>query len=337
MSHLRHVVFGVSFVSAMSWSGLSLAADPATAQALFDDAKKLSAAGRWAEACPKLEESQRLDPGIGTAFHLATCHEHVGRTATAWSEYLDVAASARSAGQPAREKAARDRAAALEPTLSRMTLTVANDAPGLVVTRDGAEVGRGQWGVPVPLDPGAYTLAARAPQKKGWEKIVRLLADGRTVQVAVPALADDADAAAPAVVAPPAISPPAPSEASGPPPTEGERGNGQRIAGASLVIVGLAGVGVGTLFGFLSRSKHDDADPHCDGSNRCDAAGLGLRDDAFRDGTISTVAFAAGGAAALTGAILWLAAPKDTSSRTGLRAVPSVGTNAAGLTLQGRW
>src|SRR5262245_13566973 len=39
------------------------AGDKATAQALFDQGKQLAAAGKVSDACPKFEESQRLDPG----------------------------------------------------------------------------------------------------------------------------------------------------------------------------------------------------------------------------------------------------------------------------------
>src|SRR4051812_5478245 len=76
----------------------------AVAQALFNDAKTLMQAGKYAEACPKLEESQRLGPAIGTQFNLAVCYEALGKMASAWSLYLDVAGVAKSTNQPEREK-----------------------------------------------------------------------------------------------------------------------------------------------------------------------------------------------------------------------------------------
>ena len=57
-------------------------ADPATvarAQALFDEALALMKAGKYAEACPKLEESDQLDPGMGTEYRLAECYESDGK------------------------------------------------------------------------------------------------------------------------------------------------------------------------------------------------------------------------------------------------------------------
>src|SRR5687767_5825288 len=93
------------------------AENAAAAESLFNEGKKLSTQGKWQEACLKFEESQRVDPGIGTLFQLANCHEKVGRTATAWAEFREVAASAKASGQGAREKVARERAAALENTI----------------------------------------------------------------------------------------------------------------------------------------------------------------------------------------------------------------------------
>src|SRR5687768_15625872 len=59
----------------------------ATAQALFDEGKKLLAQKRFAEACPKFETSQKLDPGGGTLLFVALCHKEVGKVATAWAEF----------------------------------------------------------------------------------------------------------------------------------------------------------------------------------------------------------------------------------------------------------
>jgi hypothetical protein len=61
----------------------ALAADPPAAQALFERGKTLLDQRRVDDACRAFEESQRLDPGIGTLFHLADCEERRGRTATA--------------------------------------------------------------------------------------------------------------------------------------------------------------------------------------------------------------------------------------------------------------
>ena len=113
--------------------------------------------------------------------------EHIGRTASAWAAFLDVAASAKTAGQGDRERVARGRASALEPKLSRMIYDIPSPAAGVDVKRDGTQVGHASWGTPVPIDPGAHEVAVTAPGKKAWTSRVTV-AVGASVKVAVPLL-----------------------------------------------------------------------------------------------------------------------------------------------------
>src|SRR5882724_1612678 len=134
-------VLGLS--SAFPGTARAQSGDSAVAQALFDRAKQLIAKGHAAEACPKLEESQRLEPRSGTLINLASCYEQTGRLASAWSKYVEATTSAKESGNSGREAVARQHAAALAPRLSKLTITVAptlKNLSGFEVTRDGVVV-----------------------------------------------------------------------------------------------------------------------------------------------------------------------------------------------------
>ncbi|MEI9950013.1 MAG: hypothetical protein WDO74_13790 [Pseudomonadota bacterium] len=42
----------------------------ATAEAVFEEGMRLIKQGKFAEACPKFEMSQRVEPGVGTMLYL---------------------------------------------------------------------------------------------------------------------------------------------------------------------------------------------------------------------------------------------------------------------------
>ena len=195
------------------------------------------AEGKFAKACPKLEESQRLDPAPGTQFKLGECFEQVGRTADTWALFLNVAAAAKSAGMPDPRRIARDRATALEPKLAKLVIVVTSPPPGIEVTRDGVAVGAAQWGSAVALDPGLHPITASAPGKEPWKGEVNVGEGGATVTV--PMLLDAA--------AKPAL------ETTAPPP-EPKKGLGtQRTLALVAAGVGVVGVGIGSVFGLADR------------------------------------------------------------------------------------
>lgn len=279
----------------------------AAAAALFEDGKRLMAEGKLAEACPKLAESQNLDPGMGTLFNLALCHEKSGRTASAWVGYREVAAMAKAAGQADREKVAHDKEAALEPKLTRLRITLKPGATGVAVKRDGAPVSPAILGTGVPVDPGKHVVSASAPGKDPWEASVTVDQPGQVVTVEVPPLAEKK--AAPATP-PPAIAPLAPPAA--PPPDAPAPRSWQRPVGFTAIGLGAVGLGLGTAFGFMAKSAQTTSNTsgNCDAqTNICNQAGVDQRAGAVNKGNAGTGLFIAGAVLAAGGVVLVATAP----------------------------
>ena len=325
---------------ACTWAAPALAADSAearaAAQVLFDQGKDLVKASKFAEACPKFEESQRLDPRIGTQFKLADCFEHIGRTASAWTNFVDVAASTKAAGQADREQVARDRASVLERKLSRVTVRVEGaTTPGLRVTRDGTDIGHPLWGTPVPTDPGEHRIEASAPGKITWKSTFSVSARASSSTVTVPVLADEPVAAKAPSDTPTAALVTPPSTAPASDQSEGSSGTGQRVAGGVLGAAGVAGIVVGSLFGAGAGSKLDESKKYCRTADLCTAEGLDLVSQARSSATISTIGFIGGGALLVGGLVVFLTAPSRAPRPPSARFLPLLAPGLAGATLQG--
>lgn len=345
---------GVAAIIALTLAAASLpafgqsASDKATAVSLFDEGKKLVKAGKYAEACGKFELSQKLDPGVGTLGSLADCYEKAGKTASAWQAWRETAAAAASKGQADREKYARDKAKALEPKVAHVTITVpaASHVPGLEVHLDGSP-GAILWEVAIPMDPGTHTIEARAPGRKTYATSIAVSPDGGATTVTIPPLDAESGTAPPiATTTPTTDTSPLTSPTTvattdtGAPPTATDAPtstwSSQKTAALAVGGVGVVGIVVGSIFGLRAKSKNDDANSNCrpDDPTRCTSTGVSLSDDAHSAATISTIAFIAGGAALVGGAVLWLTAPKEPSS-TNVGVGFGVANGGLGLTAQG--
>ena len=308
--------------------------DSAAAQTLFDEGKTQAKQGNFNIACPKFEESQRLEPSSGTLINLADCYEKQGRLAAAWATFLDAATSAHRAENFAREQVARERAQALGPLMPKIVITATNaDAlAGLVVTRDGRSIGQAQWGVPIPIDLGTHRVAASAPGRQPWEVEVTASTRGEVVKVVVPELA----------VEPPLAAGPRP--AGGPPngsrsdarphdPSAAQSSNSlgsQRVVAVAATGIGVIGVALGSTFGLISRSKHDEAQHDCTGSNCREQRGVDLKSQAIWTGNVSTVAFVVAAVGLGAGATLWFtASPRSAPTQ------PQAGVGLGGVFLRG--
>jgi hypothetical protein len=324
---------------ALLFSSRTLAGDAAAAQALFDEATGLMSHNRFAEACAKFEESQRQDPGIGTLYHFADCEDRLGKTATAWAAFREVAAEARALGETARALAADARVSAMKSRLPRLLIDPGAETGtfGLELYRDGRRIGAEEWGLAIPVDPGVHVVEARAPGKGTWTATASV-ADGAKAVVTVPLLASVGAAPPPVAEAPPAPPSAVTTTTSAEMPIS-HPGRGQRVAGIIIGAAGFVGLGVGGSLGIVSIVDHRSSDSNCTG-NVCNATGVAQRNDAQQAGTIATIGLSAGGVLLLAGIITYATAPSGyrapvTPAQAGFR--PHVAIGPGSVMLEGTW
>ena len=332
---LRSIVLGIVVVTLCPWLSAAHAqsdADRAAAQSLFDEAQELKEAGDFEAACKKFEASRALDPAPGTQLNLADCYERIGRTASAWVNFIEVAQVKK--GDKRRAAFAQKRADELKPRLTKLRIDVAVPVDGMVVKRGDVVVAEATWGALVPVDPGVFEISATAPGKLPWRRTVEVEEEGEEAEVEVPALVDDDTAGDDGDTD---------SDMPITPDGDDTDGSGQLIAGGVIVGLGTVGVVVGVAFTVIAHSTYDESKDWClaDEPNRCDAEGVALREDAQAAQTIYAVSFALGGAALVAGAVTMLVAPSADDSepddQIGMSLAPWAAPNGAGLQLTGRF
>lgn len=282
--------------------------DRALATMLFHEGRALMLEGRTAEACQKLEESQRLHAAGGTILNLALCHEQEGRLARSWGEFNDALAVARRDGRRDREVEATNHIRDLEPRLSRLTIVVppAAEVPGLTIERDGHEIGRAAWSTPIPVDGGEHVVRATATGREPFVAIIVIgkESDARTVEITVlatPVPVVRAPAApAPAAVATPQAAVFTPARL---------RLAGIAAAGAGVVLLGTAGYALAKA---LSAKDASNSDCFVDG---CDDSGLQQRNEAVSRGNLATILGVSGVVLVGAGAVLFYAGRRSSAPK----------------------
>ena len=284
--------------------------DPArAAQVAFEEGRRLADAGDFAGAARRFEESERLDPALGTVLNLANSYEHARRLASAWRAFHRGADDATALGEAKRARRALERAEALAPRLSTLVVRVHAPAEGEEVLVDDALVPAATWDAGLAVDGGVHRLRVRAPGRSEWTAEVTVAAEGEHADVAVPELAP-----APVEAPPPPISaeskvaplvPPGPT----PPPATNRLETALRIGGWASVGLGAVAAGVGVGFGLEARARWSDRQAQC-AYDHCNAAGYAMTDQARQAATRATVSFIVAGTALASGVSVLLLAPR---------------------------
>lgn len=312
----------------------------AAAEELFELGKKLHKEGKYLAAARKLEESQRLDAGVGTLLWLGESYKQAERLASAWASFREAASLAKAKGDDRRE-VAEQRAKALEGKISKLTvnLDAVADVVGLKVVRGKVALDVGMSGVPLPVDAGTYQLEVSAPGYETQRQSVTVPPGGEHVAVDVPALTPAAQPA-------PDKGDPGPAPDAQPPPDEAEGGLGAHYLsaiGLGAVAVVAAGLSIG--LSVHAAATDSAADEHCDGTACRDQEGVDLSDEAVLFANLATGGVVLAGAAAGAALILLLTAPSGeagaaeggAADAAGLSVWPALGPSFAGIFAGGRW
>lgn len=298
---------------------------------LFRDGRKLIQAGKLAEGCAKIEASERLESSVGALLNLGDCREKLGEMASAWAAFRAAEARAKHAGNDEKRRTeARRRAALIEPKLIHLVISIERPVDGLIVRRDGEPVDAALWGTPVPIDPGTYELLAEAPGFRPWKTTVTIDARLKRRAVAIPPLE-----VAPPPPPPPIVVAPVPAG------TEAavrrvaarrrETWTAPRKVAVGFAVAGAGALGAGAYFGLRARELDERSDRVCPAVMCGDDDGLRLNTEARTAAARANVLYAAGGAAAVTAAVLWLVGkPRETQIRPGA-------AGGFGVTLSGRF
>ncbi|MGE0400775.1 MAG: hypothetical protein AB7T06_28955 [Kofleriaceae bacterium] len=285
---------------------------------LFEQGRSLAAAGKYAEACEKFDESYVLDRAPGTALNYGDCLEKLGQLRRAW-QLFDAAAKDFARDNDGRAPYARTRADGVSTKLAAITVNVANPTvPGLVI-KIGDQVVTPAPQIEDRFEPGEIVITATAPGKQEFSTRANGLA-GSSVIVEIPAeLGGGANGAGPFA-----------DGASEVGPRDKKRVRLAFITGG----VGVATFATSLILGMSAKSKYDDGLEDCPEMNgKPTCATLEQKqvlDDASARANVATAFAVVGGVCIGVAAVIYFTAPRES-----LHVAPTATADSVGISLSG--
>lgn len=277
-------------------------AEIAAARELAKEGIKLAGAGNCAAAVEKFTRAEALYHAPTILGRLGECQVELGKL-VAGTENLRKVVLEDLGPRPAKAfVAAKERAKKVlekaEPRLAKLTIAVKGPADGAAqVKLDGEPLAASMIGAPTPVDPGAHKVHAAAEGFLEKEAEVTV-AEGKAESVEL------ALEKAPVKVVEPAPKPVV-AVAKAPPREPPSRAPVWVTLG-----IGVAGLAVGGGFGVAALLDKSSLDKAC-ANKACPASSQGDIDALHRDGTISTIGWAVGGAGLATALVLFLVTGRD--------------------------
>jgi len=275
-------------------------------------------AGDYRTASEKLEKAYAVLRVPSLGLWSARALVKLGKWVEGAERYTQIGQLGASSGNEAVQKRARADAeselAALTPKIPSITVQITGATLAEVsVQIDGAPIAQELLGEARPVNPGPHKVEGL---RNSEQAVLEL------------SLAESEHKPAVLVFHTPVAAAPLAAQTTAAPPPESDSHPGlgrQRTLALIAGGVGVVGIGVGTVFGFKSKSDHDEAEKYCTGSQCSDPRGVSAGNDAHAAGNVSTVAMIVGGVGLAGAAVLWFTAPHASAS-TSARLGVGVGT-----------
>ncbi len=257
------------------------------ARAAFGEGIELEKAGDFEGALAKFEETLSVKATPQVRFHVALCHEKLGRFVEAIEGYELAAKQAESEGTAAE---VAKRAPALAKELRARTPKLTVTAAGAAEIQIDAKTYAADDAKDVLVDPGPHVVIAIKGEKKVRKEISLEEGEDRTVtlQLGSGPLYDD-----------PAELPRVPEVSVDPDPHKGRRTVGWILGG-----VGVASLATTGVFLLVRSSAISDLETACGPDMQCPTSAQGSLDRAQTFTTLSRVALGVSAVTLVTGAIL---------------------------------
>jgi hypothetical protein len=283
----------------------------ADAQALFARGNQLAGDGDFAAALESFRAAYARYPSAKILLNIGTSLRQLGRNAEAADVYEAYIGDPEA--NPPRVEELKRILREIDALVAKLRIEVS--APGAELRVDGRVMSGSAQSRVLRVDPGEHTVSADKPGLVPSIRTVTVSArEERTVNL------DLVPPGTKVVVRPAGKDP----------------GSGQRAVAFIVGGAGIAGIGVGSVFGILAKTKSDAADEHCLTETRCDGTGVALGDTADTHAKVATVAWVVGAAALATAVTLFITAPTRKKPASSGASVGASSTGS-GVRLETRW
>ncbi len=280
----------------------------AAARQLFTDALELEKKTEWGAALGKLERLSKIKMTPQVRFHIALCHENLGRLVEAINGFELAAQEASRAGDKAiavAENAPR-RAEALRGRVGYVELTLSGRRNVSEITLDGRPLSDALFGTAIPVNPGKHLIEVRRDGEVTWQKSLEV---AKAERAAIEIEVND-----PEVVPQPIVPEPGGGSGAGGGAAEGE-GESKRIPAYLVGGVGVASLAAAGVLWGLRESTLSNVANNCQSPQTfdgCDPDDENTANLALRYDIASKVTLGVGAAALATGVVLFFVlAPED--------------------------